>query len=77
MNKFLGHSKKQQKVIMKCEVYTLLEIHAHCGYWTDICTTTEERRGLFQARSPKSPWAPIQYTLKKNYICRERKKITF
>jgi len=47
MNKFLGHSKKQQKVIMKCEVYTLLEIHAHCGYWTDICTTTEERRGLF------------------------------
>jgi len=47
MNKFLGHSKEQQKIIMKCEVYMLLEIHAHCGCWTDICTITEPRHGLF------------------------------
>ena len=47
MNKFLGHSKKQQKVIMKCEVYTLWEIHAHCAGWTDICTVTEQRHGSF------------------------------
>ena len=27
MNKFLGHSKKQLKVNMKCEVYTLRFMH--------------------------------------------------
>ena len=76
MKKFLGHSTKQQKVIMKCEVYTLLEIHTHCGCCPDICIITAERHGLFWTPSPKSQRAPIHYTFL-YYICLERKTFTF